>query len=52
MNLPYIIVPLSSAYDRAAFDCGEPSLNEFLKRYARQRRQARNVSALASFPSL
>lgn len=36
MNLPYIIVPLSSAHDRAAFDCGEASLNEFLKRYARQ----------------
>lgn len=36
MNLPYIIVPLNNAHDRKAFDCGEPSLNEFLKRYARQ----------------
>lgn len=36
MNLRYIIVPLSSAHDRVTFDCGEPSLNDFLKRYARQ----------------
>ena len=36
MNLRYVIVPLSSAHDRAAFDCGDPSLNDFLKHYARQ----------------
>ncbi len=28
--------PISRKYDREAFDCGEPALNEFLRRYARK----------------
>ena len=28
--------PISKKHDRKAFDCGDPSLNEFLQRYARQ----------------
>lgn len=28
--------PLASHHDRTAFDCGEPSLNLYLQRYARQ----------------
>lgn len=28
--------PISKKHDRAAFDCGEPALNEFLQRYARK----------------
>jgi GNAT superfamily N-acetyltransferase len=28
--------PLASHHDRAAFDCGEPSLDDYLHRYARQ----------------
>lgn len=32
----YKIEPLSSRHDRDSFDCEEPSLNEFLKRFARQ----------------
>jgi cytidyltransferase-like protein len=31
--------PLNNEHDRAAFDCEEPSLNDFLKRYARQNDQ-------------
>ena len=31
-----IIEPLSSTHDRSAFDCGEPSLNTYLRQYARQ----------------
>ena len=31
-----IIEPLSSAHDRSSFDCGEPSLNTYLRQYARQ----------------
>ena len=31
-----IILPLNNSHDRKSFDCGEPSLNEFLQRYARQ----------------
>ena len=30
------IVPLDKSHQRKDFDCGEPSLNEFLQRYARQ----------------
>ena len=37
------IVPLTGAHDRSSFDCGEPALDEFLRRYARQN-QDRDVS--------
>lgn len=30
------IVPLERSHQRGDFDCGEPSLNDFLRRYARQ----------------
>lgn len=36
MSARYIIELLSPIHDRAAFDCGEPTLNDFLKRFARQ----------------
>jgi len=36
MTAPYPIELLRREHDRATFDCGEPSLNGFLKRYARQ----------------
>lgn len=32
----YQVELLNTQHDRASFDCGEPSLNEFLHRYARQ----------------
>jgi len=35
----YRIEPLGIEHDRAAFDCEEPGLNDFLKRYARQNDQ-------------
>ena len=28
--------PISKKHDRTSFDCGDPSLNDFLRRYARQ----------------
>jgi GNAT superfamily N-acetyltransferase len=28
--------PIAKKHDRASFDCGEPALNEFLRRHARQ----------------
>ncbi|HXG65015.1 MAG TPA: GNAT family N-acetyltransferase [Blastocatellia bacterium] len=31
-----MIEPLSSKHDRNSFDCGEPSLNTYLRQYARQ----------------
>jgi GNAT superfamily N-acetyltransferase len=32
----YVIEPLAHKHERTGFDCGEPALNEFLARYARQ----------------
>lgn len=36
MTAPYSVTLLNTQHDRESFDCGESSLNEFLKRYARQ----------------
>ena len=37
MNLPtWREEPIARHHDRDAFDCGEPVLNEFLRRYARK----------------
>lgn len=36
MSARYNIEPRKPSHDRAAFDCGEPSLDDFLKRFARQ----------------
>ena len=35
-GLRWIEVPISSRHDRTTFDCGEPALNEFLAKHARQ----------------
>lgn len=36
MTAEYRVEPLSKKHDRQNFDCGEESLNDFLKRFARQ----------------
>ena len=36
MRTLYTVEPLTSSHDRSSFDCGEPSLNDFLARFARQ----------------
>jgi GNAT superfamily N-acetyltransferase len=33
-------VPIAKRHDRAAFDCGDADLNEFLRRYARQNHES------------
>lgn len=33
-------VPLARAHDRKAFDCGEPVLNDYLRRFARQNHES------------
>jgi hypothetical protein len=33
------VVPLASTHRRDEFDCGEPALNDFLRRYARQQQK-------------
>lgn len=32
--------PISRSHDRTAFDCGDPAMNAFLQRYARQSHEA------------
>jgi GNAT superfamily N-acetyltransferase len=34
--IPVDIKPLGRGHDRASFDCGEPALDEFFRRHARQ----------------
>lgn len=36
MKAPFRVEPLSKKHDRQGFDCGDESLNLFLKRFARQ----------------
>ena len=36
MRLEFVIAPLNKQHDRKSFDCGEPSLNQYLHRYASQ----------------
>jgi ribosomal protein S18 acetylase RimI-like enzyme len=36
MSGRFEIEPLTTRHDRQSFDCGEPSLNDFLQRFARQ----------------
>ena len=36
MTQPFIIEPLTASHNGERFDCGEESLNDFLKRFARQ----------------
>ncbi len=49
-----IIIPLSPLHECKAFDCGEPSLNQFLQQHARQsaeRRISRTFVAVATADS-
>ena len=50
-----ILLPLNSTHNRKGFDCGEPSLNEFLQRIARQsaaKRISRTVVAIEDVASV
>lgn len=35
-RMKWVISPLDSSFDKSHFDCGNPQLNEFLKKYASQ----------------
>ena len=50
--MEFLITPLGTQHDRGSFDCGEPSLNQYLHRYANQdvRRRVNRVF-VASPPS-
>lgn len=36
MTVSWLEAPIGKSHDRKAFDCGEPALNEYLVRFARQ----------------
>lgn len=40
MPVEWRIEPLDRTHDRAPFDCGEPALNEWLRRFARQSQES------------
>jgi len=42
-NLEWLLETISKKHDRSRFDCGEPDLNNYLKKFARQNAQ-NNIS--------
>ena len=42
--------PISKNHDRAAFDCGEDSLNIYLNRYARQNHESGGAKCFVASP--
>jgi GNAT superfamily N-acetyltransferase len=42
--------PISKTHDREAFDCGEPDLNEFLRRHARQSHERGGAKTFIASP--
>lgn len=40
MTLVWQDVPLDRTHDRKAFDCGEPALNDYLQKFARQNHES------------
>lgn len=43
--------PIGRHHDRAAFDCGEPDLNLFLTRYARQNHESGGAKTFVAVPA-
>lgn len=43
--------PISKAHDREAFDCGDPELNEFLRRHARQSHERGGAKTFVAAPA-
>jgi GNAT superfamily N-acetyltransferase len=43
--------PIGKAHDRSAFDCGEPDLNDYLKRHARQNHDSGGSKCFVAVPA-
>jgi hypothetical protein len=43
--------PLDRTHDRKAFDCGEPALNEYLQKYARQNHEGGGAKTFVAVES-
>ena len=51
MSLPdWSEAPLARQHDRKAFDCGEPALNEYLARFARQNHESGGAKTFIASP--
>ena len=51
MSLPdWREAPVSGSHDREAFDCGEPGLNDFLRRHARQSHEKGGAKTFIAAP--
>lgn len=51
MNLPeWREAPLGRLHDRAAFDCGDIDLNDYLRRYARQNHDSGGAKCFVAAP--
>jgi GNAT superfamily N-acetyltransferase len=42
--------PIGRSHDRAAFECGSPELDEYLRRYARQNHQSGGAKTFVAVP--
>ncbi len=43
--------PISRRHDRAAFDCGSPRLNDYLRKYARQNHESGGAKTFVAVPT-
>ena len=43
--------PIAKRHDRAAFDCGDPDLNLYLQRFARQNHESGGAKCFVAVPS-
>jgi hypothetical protein len=43
--------PIAKRHDRASFDCGEPDLNLYLQRYARQNHESGGAKCFVAAPA-
>lgn len=43
--------PIARRHDRQSFDCGEPALNEFLSRHARQGHESGSAKTVVATPA-
>jgi GNAT superfamily N-acetyltransferase len=50
VSLVWEEAPLAKHHDRAAFDCGEPNLNIYLQRYARQNHDNGGAKCFVAVP--
>ncbi|MDJ0718087.1 MAG: GNAT family N-acetyltransferase [Prochloraceae cyanobacterium] len=49
--MKWVISPLDNSHERGDFDCGQPQLNDYLKKYAAQnQKKGYSITFVATFP--